>query len=137
MTIQLLCFIYLHGIDGCLPELPVVLNRNISPLLELKAGIHRQLLAGGLTEGLGPLGLPGVLLLLEIFVAFSPTEVEHFAVVSHELDPFAHVDTAAAEIAALNTHAGPTIALILQENNCNKTLYFMIPERLSADRQKS
>ena len=110
----MICF-YLHGIDCGLPELPVILDRNISPLLELKAGIHSQLLPGGLTEGLGPLGLPGVLLLLEIFVAFSPTKVEHFAVVSHELDPFAHVDTAAAEIAALHTHAGPTIALILQK----------------------
>ena len=106
---------YLHGIDGCLPELSVVLNRDISPLLKLEAGVHGQLLPGRLTEGLGPLGLAGVLLLLEIFVAFSSAEIEHLAVISHKLDPLAHVDTAPAEIAALNTHAGPTTALILQE----------------------
>ena len=61
---------YLHGIDRCLPELPVILDRDIPPLLELEARVHRQLLPGGLTEGLGPLGLAWVLLLLEVLVTF-------------------------------------------------------------------
>ena len=60
--------IYLHGSDCLLPELPVVLHRNIPPLLELKAGVHGQLLPGGLSEGFGPLGFAWVLLLLEVLV---------------------------------------------------------------------
>ena len=60
--------IYLHGSDCLLPELPVVFHWNISPLLELKTGVHSQLLPGGLPESFGPLGLTGVLLLLKVLV---------------------------------------------------------------------
>merc|ERR1719507_86140 len=35
----------LHGIDGVLPKLTIVLNRNIPFLFKLKAGINSQLLA--------------------------------------------------------------------------------------------
>ena len=58
----------LHGSHSFLPEFPVVFHGDISPLLELKSGIHGQLLPGGLPESLGPLGLTGVLLLLEVLV---------------------------------------------------------------------
>ena len=105
----------LHSIDGVLPELTVILDRNIPeefgneeyvwceiwhvfkslrgfeqclglherrmtfeiecvlPLLfKFKAGVHSQLLASWLPEGLGPLCLSWVLLPLERLVAFWP-----------------------------------------------------------------
>ena len=39
-------------------------------LFEFEAGVDSEFLAGGLTEGLGPLGLARVLLALEGLVAF-------------------------------------------------------------------
>ena len=64
----------LHGPHSFLPELPVVFHWNISPLLELKSGIHGQLLPSGLPESFGPLGLTGVLLLLKVLVTLGSEE---------------------------------------------------------------
>merc|ERR1719458_2243489 len=73
----------LHSIDALCPELAVVLDRHIAPLLKLERRIDRQLLAGRLTERLGPLRLAGVLL-LEVPVAFRPAKPEDLAVVPHK-----------------------------------------------------
>ena len=66
---RVLFTVYLHGSNSFLPEFSVVLNGHISSLLELKAGIHRQLLPRGLPEGFGPLSFTWVFLLLKILVA--------------------------------------------------------------------
>ena len=60
----------LHGRHGVGPQLPVVLDRDIPPLLKLEAGINCKFFSCGLSECLSPLSFAWVLLLLEIFVAF-------------------------------------------------------------------
>ncbi len=51
------------------PKFSAVFDGFVSPLLELKGGVDGQLLARALAESLGPLGLSGVLLLLEVLCA--------------------------------------------------------------------
>uniref|UniRef100_A0A6B0U822 Putative secreted protein n=1 Tax=Ixodes ricinus TaxID=34613 RepID=A0A6B0U822_IXORI len=66
----------LYGLHCVLPELPVVLDGDIAALLELEGGVHGKLLAGRLTEGLGPARLAWVPLLFEQLVALGPAELE-------------------------------------------------------------
>ena len=58
------------------PKLSVVLDWLVPSLLKLKGRVHGQLLARALPEGLGPLGLSWVLLLLEVLCAFGTAEFE-------------------------------------------------------------
>ena len=67
----------MRALTGLLPEFSVVLDGFVSPLLELEGRIDGQLLAGALPEGLGPLGLSRVLLLLEVLRAFRSAEFEN------------------------------------------------------------
>lgn len=59
-----------------LPELPVVLDGDVAALLELEGGIHGELFASRLTEGLGPARLAWVPLLFEQLMALGPAELE-------------------------------------------------------------
>lgn len=63
-------------LTGLLPQLPVVLDRNIAPLLKLKGGVHREFLPCRLPERLGPSNIPGITLPLEALVAPWPTKLE-------------------------------------------------------------
>ena len=67
----------LHGPNRVLPQLSVVFDGTVSPLLELENGIYDQFLAVRLPPGLGPAELTRVLLSLEHSVAFGTTEFEY------------------------------------------------------------
>ncbi len=114
-----------------LPQLPVVLDWNVSPPLELEGRIDGQLLAGALAERLGPFGLAWILLLLKVLVALGATELEdlerecdvthaditvrprpHLAVVPDELNPVSGIARGPAEEALLDAHLRPCLVLV-------------------------
>lgn len=60
----------LYRSHGVLPQLPVVLDRHVSPFLEFEGRVDSELFAGSLAEGFGPPGFPRVALFLEKLVTF-------------------------------------------------------------------
>lgn len=67
----------LHRLDRLVPQLAIVLDRDVAPLLELEARVDRQLLRVRLAVRLGPADLARVLLFVERTATLGPTESEH------------------------------------------------------------
>ena len=61
--------IFAKMLTCCFPKLPIILDGNIPPPLELEGGVDGELLAVAFAEHLCPLGLARVFLLLEVLVA--------------------------------------------------------------------
>ena len=94
----------LHGSDRLFDELAVVLDGTVAESLELEGGIHAHLLTRRTPEGLRPLELTRVELVLEGLVALAAAELEDFGVVAHEGDAVAGVAGAGAHVAVLDPH---------------------------------
>ena len=94
----------LHRAQRLLPELSLVLDGHVAPLLQLEGRVDGEILAGGLSERLRPARLAGIALPLEEFVAFAAAEFEDFVVVAHELDAVAGVDRRRAKVTLFHAH---------------------------------
>lgn len=116
----------LDGIDGFCPQLAVIFHGNISALLELKAGIDSELLAGKFAVNFRPLSLAGILLSVECFATLLAAESEllkqdfveivllnlrasnklktYLAIVSDEEHSMSWINLAGAEVARLDSH---------------------------------
>ena len=94
----------LHGVERLGPQLALVLDGDVAPLLHLEGRVDGEVLAGGLPECFRPARLPRIPFPLEQFVTFAPAELEHFAVVADELNPVARVDGRRTKVTLFHPH---------------------------------
>jgi len=93
-----------HGPQRLGPQFAFVFNGYIASLLQLKSWVDGEVFAGGLSEGLGPLGFAGIPLPLEQFVAFTAAELEDFTVIAHKLYAMARIDRRRAKVTLFHAH---------------------------------
>ena len=99
----------LHGHDRLAHQVTIVLHRTIATFFEFKRGVDGEFFAPSFAIGFRPCHLARIAFLVEVAMAFGPTEAKGFGVVADEEDAVAGVAGGGAEVAFFDAHFGSII----------------------------
>ena len=95
---------FFHGLNGLDVKVSIILHGLVSFFFELKDRIVGELFSVKLSVGFGPGEFSGIVFGLEMFMALSTAEFEHFTIVTDKGHPVTGIDRARAKVTLFNAH---------------------------------
>jgi hypothetical protein len=104
---------FFHGLNGFDVKVSIVLHWLMTFFFEFEDRIVGELFSMELSVGFGPGKFSRIMFGLEMFMALSTTELEHFAIVTDKGHTVTGIDRARAKVTLFNTHFNNDILAIL------------------------